>query len=184
MSVVIVATNILRSSWWSGWLFTNVVCVTWVYYDPHDDLVDCSPMLYVSLEFTTILVMIWLTVHQCCMCHLSLLRSSWWSGWLFTNVVCVTWVYYDPHDDLVDCSPMLYVSLEFTTRFRVSVAHIVLLVFVFTFLVPCFEIRCKFRIKRYSVCLYPQLIVWRGCLIFDVCVCLRIIVSNTCWKND
>jgi hypothetical protein len=72
-------------------------------------------MLYMSLEFTTIIIMIWLTVHQCCMCHLSLLRSSSWSGWLFTNVGCVTWVYYDHHHDLVDCSPMLYVSLEFIT---------------------------------------------------------------------
>ena len=136
--------------------------------------------------------MIWLTVHQCCMCHLSLLRSSSWSGWLFTNVVCVTWVYYDHHHDLVDCSPMLYVSLEFTTiiimilltvrqccmchlslphGLRVSVAHIALLVFVFTLLIPCFEIRCKFRIETIFGLSLPSVDCMTGVSYFW-CLCM------------
>ena len=75
-------------------------------------------------------MMIWLTVHQCCMCHLSL-----------------------PHG------------------FRVTVAHIVLLVFVFTFLVPCFEIRCKFRIKTIFGLSLPSVNCMTGVSYFW-CLCM------------
>jgi hypothetical protein len=62
----------------------------------------------------------------------------------------------------------------------VRVAHLfsfsMLSYYVFTFLVPCCAVRYNFRLKRCSVRLYLQLF---ACLIDVICVCLRIVVSNT-----
>ena len=48
--------------------------------------------------------------------------------------------------------------------------------YVFTFLVPCCAVCYNFRLKRCWVRLYLQLF---ACLIYVICVCLRIVVSNT-----
>ena len=80
----------------------------------------------------------------------------------------------------------------------------VVLLCILTFWVPCCDVRYDFRIKRSSVNLYLQLFVgglmsylppvvcgrahvlftssclWEGsCLIYVICDCLRIVVSNT-----
>ena len=63
----------------------------------------------------------------------------------------------------------------------------VLLLCVFTFWAPCCDVYYEFRIKRWSIYLYLQLIVggsmsclWEGaCLVCVVCVCLRV-VSHAC----
>jgi hypothetical protein len=49
---------------------------------------------------------------------------------------------------------------------------------VFTFRVSCCDDRYDFRIKRYSILLYPQLFVGGTCLIYVICACLRTLVSN------
>jgi hypothetical protein len=59
---------------------------------------------------------------------------------------------------------------------RVRVVDFELLLFVFTFLIPCcyFWNNCGVRFVFYRCCLYDG---W--CIIFYICVCLRNMVSNT-----
>ena len=56
----------------------------------------------------------------------------------------------------------------------------VVLLCVFTFRVPCCNVRYDFRIKTvFGSSLPPVFFVGGSCLIYVICVCLRIVVSNT-----
>ena len=55
----------------------------------------------------------------------------------------------------------------------------VVILYVFMFGVPCCGVRYDFRIKRCQVRLHLRLFVEDSCLVYVICVCLRIVVSNT-----
>jgi len=59
----------------------------------------------------------------------------------------------------------------------------VVLICVFTFWVPCCDVCYDFRIKTMFGSSLPPVVCWGGwvsCLIYVICVCLCIVVSNTC----
>ena len=49
----------------------------------------------------------------------------------------------------------------------------------FMFLVPCCDVRYDFRIKTKFGSSLPPVVCRRACLIYVICVCLRIVLSNT-----
>ena len=53
------------------------------------------------------------------------------------------------------------------------------------FLCPCLEVRYKFRMQTTFGSSLPSVDCMTGrFLIDDICACLRIIVSSTCWQNE
>ena len=53
------------------------------------------------------------------------------------------------------------------------------------FLCPCLEVRYKFRMQTTFGSSFPSVDCMTGrFLIDDICACLRIIVSSTCWQNE
>ena len=93
-----------------------------------------------------------------------------------------------------ECFRVAYKSQEVLTRrehfssppvFSGSVLLIfsdfcVVLLCVFAFWVPCCDVRYDFRIKTTFGSFLPPVVCRRGsCHIYVICVCLRIVVSNT-----
>jgi hypothetical protein len=73
------------------------------------------------------------------------------------------------------CSPRFLVG-----QCRSSLFFCVFLLCVFTFLVLCCDVLDDFRIKTMFVWSLPPVVCNKGsCLIYVICVCLRIVVSNT-----
>ena len=80
--------------------------------------------------------------------------------------------------------PTLRKHLSSSPGFFVGSVLLIFLVFcvvllcVFTFWVPCCDVR--FRIKNYVRFVFTSSCLYDGsCLIYVLCVCLRIVVSNT-----